>query len=115
MSDIYYVLFRHKWKISVLSICGLIGAGVIFFTRPTLYISSAEILIKAIHENNSVVINNPEAQTQQVASGPDGLIYSEMAILGSFDLALRVATNVGPETILAKYGGGSNYMAAANL
>ena len=42
------------------------------------------------------------------------VMNSEMAILTSFDLAAKVATNFGPDKILAKLGGGSSATAAAS-
>src|ERR1700756_4365815 len=113
LTDIYFVLFRHKWVILVFWTLGFIAAGVIFATRQPVYTSEATVMIRRIYDNTSSTVNPTDNQSQVVTGGPDGLIRSEMAILSSFDLALKVATNVGPKLILAKYGGGEDPNAAA--
>ncbi len=45
----------------------------------------------------------------------DDIINSEIQILTSLDLAEQAATNIGPASILAKAGGGSNAIAAAGF
>ena len=46
-------------------------------------------------------MTSPDAMGQSI-------INSEMEILTSFDLAMEAAKNIGPEKILAKYGGGND-------
>ena len=43
------------------------------------------------------------------------IINSEMEILTSFDLAKEAAKDIGPDKILAKYGGGNDPLAAAAI
>jgi succinoglycan biosynthesis transport protein ExoP len=108
LPDIYFILFRHKWKIVTMSCLGLIAAGVIYACRSTVYTSSAEVLLKAVKDNGNAAMSSRETDTRDVLGSPDGLIMNEVAILGSYDLAVQVATNVGPARILAMYGGGDN-------
>src|SRR5579883_251029 len=115
LSDIYFVLFRHKWMILVFSSLGLIAAAAFYALRPAVYTSEATVMIKRIFENTGASPSTLEGQTHEVTEGPDSLIFSEMAIISSFDLAVKVATNVGPASILAKYGGGDNANAAAAI
>lgn len=112
LTDIYFMLFRHKWMILVLWTLGFIAAGVIYATRHAVYTSEATVMIRRIY-NVTGTENPTDGHSQDVTGGPDGLIGSEMAILTSFDLALKVATNVGPKLILAEYGGGEDPNAAA--
>lgn len=114
LSDVYHVVFRHKWKIVILSCLGLVAAGIIYVSRPTAYTSEAQVLIKYVIDENTPQVQNAEPN-MQVFTGPDTVIQSEMAILGSFDLGIKVATNIGPSKILAKYGGGDNIMTAAGV
>src|ERR1019366_210863 len=112
--DIYFVVFRHKWKIVILTSLGLVAAAVFYFTRQPLYQSEAEIFIRYVTDSHAF---NPSDNNSRVTSLIDlnqNVINSEMAILMSYDLAAKVATNYGPEKILAKLGGGSNPTAAAS-
>ena len=52
--DIYFVLFRHKWKIIVLTALGLAAAAVYYFTSPPLYQSEAKIFIKYISDSHAL-------------------------------------------------------------
>ncbi len=99
MHDILYVLFKHKWKIILLSIIGFTVAGILGFKiwiSPS-YESQAKLLIRYVVERNAT---DPEA--------PDGLqtgisvMRTELEILSSTDLALAVAKIVGPDKILPK-------------
>src|ERR1035441_5139243 len=112
--DIYFVVFRHKWKIIILTLLGLAAATFFYFTRQPLYQSEAEIFIRYVTDSHDL---NPSENNSRVTSLIDlnqNVINSEMAILMSYDLAAKVATNFGPEKILAKLGGGSNPTAAAS-
>ncbi|MGA2243429.1 MAG: Wzz/FepE/Etk N-terminal domain-containing protein [Verrucomicrobiota bacterium] len=114
-ADIYFVVFRHIWKILVLTAAGLLAASVYYVTQQPLYQSDAELFIRYISDNRAL---NPADNNSRVTSLIDmgqNVMNSESRILGSFDLAAEVATNVGPEKILAKLGGGKDPMAAAGV
>ena len=40
-ADIYFVVFRHKWKIVVLTLLGLATAAAVYFVKQPLYQSDA--------------------------------------------------------------------------
>jgi uncharacterized protein involved in exopolysaccharide biosynthesis/Mrp family chromosome partitioning ATPase len=105
LGDIYYTLFRHKWKILIISALGLIAALVIHFMWPRSYESSAELLIKYVLDNR--LPSGPDGNTSRVTL-PDAagrnIINTELHILTSLDLAQEVATNIGPAKILGKEG-----------
>jgi len=112
-ADIYFVVFRHKWKIIILTVLGLIAATVFYFTKQPPFQSKAKIFIRYVTDSHAL---NPSDNNTRVTSLIDmsqNVMNSEMEILTSGDLAARVATNFGPERILAKVGGGSNSIAAA--
>jgi uncharacterized protein involved in exopolysaccharide biosynthesis/Mrp family chromosome partitioning ATPase len=114
-ADIYFVIFRHKWKIIILTALGLVAAGIYYFAEPPLYQSDAELLIRYVSDNRPV---NPSDNNSRVTSLIDlgqNVLNSEMAILCSFDLSEEVATNFGAEKILAKYGGGNDLTRAASI
>lgn len=116
MDDVYFVLFRRKWLILGLSGVGIIVALAIYLAMPTLYVSEAKLAVRYVLDTKSLPSANRESgDVKPTDTGGEGIINSEMEILHSLDLALEVATNIGPEKILANAGGGTNPIAAANL
>src|ERR1039457_490932 len=115
LGDIYFVSFRHKWKILFCSAAGLVAAFAFYVMNPPPYESEAKLFIRYVLDSRSL---NPSANNSHMTS-PDELgasiINSEMEILTSFDLFKQVAVNVGPEKILAGLGGGSDAIRAANI
>jgi uncharacterized protein involved in exopolysaccharide biosynthesis/Mrp family chromosome partitioning ATPase len=111
--DIYFVIFRHKWKIAIMTLVGLLAAVAFYFTKPPLFQSQAKIFIRYVTDSRT---QNPTDDKTRVTSLIDlsqTVMSSECEILTSYDLAAKVATNFGPDKILAKLGGGSNQLAAA--
>jgi succinoglycan biosynthesis transport protein ExoP len=115
LGDIYFVLFRHKWKILFCSAAGLIAAFAFYLMNPPPYESEAKLFIRYVLDTGSL---NPSANNSRMTL-PDELgasiMNSEMQILTSFDLFKQVATNVGPDKILAGMGGGSDAIRAASI
>src|ERR1035437_8809333 len=106
--DIFFVVFRHKWKIIILTLIGLAAAAAYYFTRQPLYQSQAKIFIRYISDSHPLnPLDNNSRVTSLIDQGQN-VMNSEMEILTSLDLAAKVATNFGPNKILAKLGGGSN-------
>ena len=112
-ADIYFVVFRHKWKIIILTLAGFAAAAYYYFTRQPLYQSEAKLFIRYVSDSHAL---NPSEKNERVTSLIDmdqSVMNSEMEILTSLDLAAQVATNVGSGKILAKQGGGSDPTTAA--
>jgi uncharacterized protein involved in exopolysaccharide biosynthesis/Mrp family chromosome partitioning ATPase len=112
--DIYFVVFRHKWRIIILTVIGLLAATYFYFTQQPQYQSVAKIFIRYVTDSRTL---NPSENNSKVTSVIDlneNVINSEMEILTSYDLAAKVATNFGPDKILAKLGGGSDPISAAS-
>jgi uncharacterized protein involved in exopolysaccharide biosynthesis/Mrp family chromosome partitioning ATPase len=111
LGDIYYILFRHKWKIAIITTLGLIAAMIVPVVWPRSYTSEAELLIKYVLDSR--VPTGPEGHSSRVTL-PDeagrNIINTELHILTSLDLAQEVATNIGSAKILGKEG---NPLAAA--
>jgi polysaccharide biosynthesis transport protein len=101
--DVLYILFKHKWKILLLSLLGFTAAALVFANRKTIYQSQAKLLVRYVLNRNAV----DEAQSQVNQAGGPGnqVINTEIEILTSEDLALSVAEAVGVETILPESGG----------
>ena len=112
--DIYFVLFRRKWLILFFAVLGLVAGGGYYATKQPLYQSSALLMIKYVSDTRV----SPGENGSQLTSTTDlnaNLMNSEIQILSSFDLYQSVATNVGPEKILAKSGGGNDALSAAEV
>src|SRR5450432_1524219 len=115
LGDIYFVLFRHKWKIIILSVTGIVAGIAYYLMNPPPFQSEAELFIRYVLDSRSP---NPTANNTRMTS-PDemgqSIINSEMKILTSLDIAKEVATNIGPEKILAKLDGGNDPIRAAYI
>lgn len=110
LGDIYYTLFRHKWKVLLCSVLGFVAAGAYYVVSPPWYKSEAKLFIRYVVTEGKT----PGPGHEDMASkSPEAIIRSEVEILNSLDLAEAVAKNIGPERILAKAGGGSDLIAAA--
>jgi succinoglycan biosynthesis transport protein ExoP len=114
LGDIYYIVFRHKWKIIVPFFLGLLAAAGIYHFKPPPYQSQAELLIKYVSEPTQLELGGDNRVVVPDSQG-DGIINSEIDILTSFDVAEEAATNFGAANILAKAGGGNNVNQAASL
>jgi len=53
VGDIYYVLFRHKWKILLCSAAGVLASGFLLLLKPPGYKSEAKLLIRYVLDNKS--------------------------------------------------------------
>jgi uncharacterized protein involved in exopolysaccharide biosynthesis/Mrp family chromosome partitioning ATPase len=115
LGDIYFVLFRHKWKIIFCSAAGFLAAIVFFLLNPPPYQSDAMLFIRYVVDSRSVNPTANNSTTTSMDEMGESIMNSEMNILSSFDLDLEVATNIGPERILAATGGGNDPIKAANV
>jgi polysaccharide biosynthesis transport protein len=103
LGDIYYVLFRHKWKIILCSAAGLAAALTLYRFQPPPYESEAKLFIRYVTEGKALSAPGDDTKTISPQRG-DTIINSELQILTSLDLAKQVATTVGPERILRRAG-----------
>jgi uncharacterized protein involved in exopolysaccharide biosynthesis/Mrp family chromosome partitioning ATPase len=116
LADILYVMFRHKWKILIISALGILATCLVPFLTPRLYQSEAKLLIKYVLESKSGhEIASSEAQVKSIDSQGESIISTELQLLSSLDLARDVAAVVGPDKVLAQLGGGSNVESAAGV
>ena len=113
LGDLYYIFFRHKWKILLIFLAGLLGSVTYFFSKPPMFQSETKILVRYIVEGKPITSAKDESQVRDPDSGGGNIISSEIEILTSFDLAALVVDTVGPEKILAKLGGGDDRLRAA--
>lgn len=118
LGDIYFVLFRHKWKIILFSLAGILAATGIYLFNPPLYQSEARVLIKYIMDDRPGAAGGAPKLTSPEGSAGEFILNSELDTLTSLDLAKQVVANLGTSgvtNVLAKWGGGTNADRAAAL
>ena len=113
--DVYYILFRHKWIVVILSLLAIIAAVLMRVLWPVPYVSQAELLIKYVEETKPPEQANAESRVSTPDIHGDNIINSEIEILTSLDLVNSVVEALTPGRILAKSGGGTNRLEAAFL
>jgi uncharacterized protein involved in exopolysaccharide biosynthesis len=101
MRDIFYVFFRHKWKMILFFLAVVIIVTAWTFLSKEIYRSEAKLMVRIGRES---VTLDPTVTTGQVMSmGSQSREYeinSELEILKSRELAQRVVDTIGPNTIL---------------
>jgi uncharacterized protein involved in exopolysaccharide biosynthesis/Mrp family chromosome partitioning ATPase len=115
LGDIYYVLFRHKWKILLTSLAGILAAVLFYFLNPPPFQSKAELLIQYVPQAGALPLMGSDQRVIVPDSRGEDIINSEIQIMTSLDLAAQAVSNLGATGILAKAGGGSNAVVAAAL
>lgn len=99
IGDIYFILFRHKWKIVVLSLLGFAGAYALITLFPREYSSQARLFIRYVQEDNKPGPGGDGA-IRSLGSRGENILAGEIAIVQSLDLAQKAADLYGPEKIL---------------
>jgi uncharacterized protein involved in exopolysaccharide biosynthesis/Mrp family chromosome partitioning ATPase len=115
LGDIYFTLFRHKWKILIFSTAGMLAALALLLSKPPLYESKTELDILYVVQGKSFGPPGGDANMVPLNGQGYGIISTEVKILQSLDVVMDAVQNVGAEKILAKTGGGDNTNAAAGL
>ncbi len=114
VSDIYFVLFKHKWKIIFFSFLGLATAAGFYFLTPAPFQSEAKLLVRYVQDSKSLMASGPgaDAQVKPLDLRGENIMSSEAEILSSLDVASAVVDIIGAEKIVGK-GGITNREAAA--
>src|SRR5258708_37514933 len=99
LADIYFILFRHKWKIAAISALGLVAALLVPLVMPRPYQSEAKLLIKYVLDSKAPTQLTPGDQRMKTPDDRgENIINSELEILTSLDLAMDVVTNLTPRS-----------------
>jgi uncharacterized protein involved in exopolysaccharide biosynthesis/Mrp family chromosome partitioning ATPase len=104
-NDILYVLFRHKWKIIICTVLGVSAAVAIYLLFPPPFQSEAKLFIRYVMENSTPGMPGNDEKAVSPDQRGETIINTEVAILGSTDIADQVADSVGPDKILSKEKG----------
>lgn len=114
--DIIFILSRHKWKIGIISVLSILAAAAVYFFWPLPYRSEARLLIKYVVDSKTPSqMGGGNSRISSPDDRGDMILNNELENLGSYDIAMEVARNVGASNILAKAGGGSDLATAAGL
>ncbi len=114
LDDVYFTFFRHTRIILICLGLGLLGALAAKLITPSIYSSKAKLRVSYVVEDIPPSGMSPGENTRVVSpSSQDSILNSEVEILTSRDVAFLAAQMVGPEKVLAAYGGGNNTNAAA--
>lgn len=111
VQDILYILFKHKWKIMLLSLLGAAASAGVYLSRKPLYQSEAKLLLKYVLVRENV--DTSLSQMNAAGGMPDYVLNTEIEILKSVDLSLSVAEAVGIERILPESQGQATLADAA--
>jgi uncharacterized protein involved in exopolysaccharide biosynthesis/Mrp family chromosome partitioning ATPase len=113
VDDVLYTLFRHKKKILLLSLCGVLAAaGYHFAPKPESYHASAKLFIRyVVMEGKGGPADG--TITKSPDRGGETILSNELEILRSLDLATKVAQTIGPAKVLEKLEGGDLLSKAA--
>jgi uncharacterized protein involved in exopolysaccharide biosynthesis len=105
LRDFHYILFRHKWKIIlfILGVMVTVTAGT--FLVGETFRAEAKLLVRIGKESVSLDPTATTGQTIAIGHSRESEINSELEILGSRELALRVVDELGPETFLERPDG----------
>jgi len=99
INDILFALFKHKKKILLGTIAGLVVAVAVFFFYPPSYESDAKLMVRYLVERSTVDSMEDTRRSSGFAPTTDSVIGSEMEILSSWDLAVQTADAVGPKRL----------------
>lgn len=112
--DVYYIVFRHKWKILFCSLAGIgIGLGFFKMSKPPFQ-SEMRLLVRYVDSSPQLPAGGDDGRISPDKQG-ETIMATEMEILTSADTSKKVAEAVGAEKVLAKAGGGKDLNAAAAL
>ena len=120
VDDIFYLFFRHKWKIVFCTVLGLAAAGVIYLLDQQVSRAQAKIMVRYITDKKDPRFesNTSSPEVARPLDPRDNAIMSaEAEILKSNDSitkALKMLVG-GPKKVLLAYGGGTNLNEAAQL
>ena len=108
MGDVFFAVFKHKWKILVATLIGFLAAFAVLTFYAPVYESHAKLLVRYVLERTPI---DPDAGS---GKSSDNVIGSEVEILTSWDLAMQVAEAIGPNRLLPASGGAASKTEAAS-
>jgi succinoglycan biosynthesis transport protein ExoP len=108
LGDIYYILFRHKWKIILCALIGFGAAAGVYFTQKNPFQSEAKLYIQYVISEGKTIAQNAGDNAKSPDQRGETIMSTEREIIQSSDLAGLVVDAIGAERILAAVGGGNS-------
>jgi len=106
IGDIYFTLFRHKWKILICSAFGLAAAIGLYKLRPPPYQSEAKLFIRYVMDSRAAGPAGDDARVKSIDSHGETIISSELEIMTSLDLVGQVVDTIGADKVIPAVGDG---------
>ena len=100
---VLFIIARHKWKILLFSVLGIlasIGCGTFL---PAQYESKAKLLVRYVLDRSAIDLVDPQSGASP-SFGGDSAIGSEVEILTSDDIALQVVDSIGLQRLTSNEG-----------
>jgi capsular exopolysaccharide synthesis family protein len=102
LRDIYYVLFRHKWKIIPFFLVVTLTVLVLTCLSPEVYRSEAKLLVRLGRESVTLDPTVTTGQLINVSQTRDSEVNVELEILTSRELLEKIVDSIGPDTLLGR-------------
>ena len=102
LRDIYYVLFRHKWKMVLFFLAVNTTVFVSTFNTPEIYRSEAKLLVRLGRENITLDPTATTGQIINVSQSRENEVNLELEILKSRELWEDVVDSIGPDAFLMR-------------
>lgn len=109
VQDVLFTIFKHKWKIVLLSCAGLGAAAYVYLTHASIYESDAKLLVRYVLDRNVV----DPVDSSGGGRANDNAIGAEVEILTSYDLAVQVAEAIGVDQLAPNASRASKVTVAA--
>ena len=105
LRDIFYILFRHKWKMIIFFLAVVTSVALGTFLSTEIYRAEAKLMVRIGRESITLDPTVTTGQVMGIGQSREIEINSEMEILKSRELAERVTDTFGPKVILGGSGG----------
>jgi uncharacterized protein involved in exopolysaccharide biosynthesis/Mrp family chromosome partitioning ATPase len=112
-TEILSAIFKHKWKVIICTVLGLLAATAVFFFYPRRYQSEAKLLVRYVLDRNPVDPIDSTTANTSFGKSNENVINSEVEILQSWDLAVQVAEAIGFKKLCPQMGENANVNGAA--
>jgi uncharacterized protein involved in exopolysaccharide biosynthesis/Mrp family chromosome partitioning ATPase len=100
LGDIYFTLFRHKFKIVLCSLLGVAAALAFYKTSPRIYESEAKLFIRYVMESRTPGRGADDTSVKSPDPGGQTILSSELEIITSLDLVGKVVDAIGVEKFI---------------
>jgi capsular exopolysaccharide synthesis family protein len=100
LRDLYYVLFRHKWKIFLFFLAVTLTVLVLIYRSPKVFHSEAKLLVRLGRESMTLDPTVTTGQIINVSQTRESEVNVELEILKSRELLEKVVGTIGSDTLL---------------